>query len=127
MLAAEIAHALHRLADARRCFGVHKSQDCRLVFDQCSFQLLEGEPLAPGLFDGFHRGAVTTGHIGESQSEIALDSNKNGVARLNRVGQGGFHGSAARATHRQGESVVGLPGVTKQLLNLPHQLHVERI
>ena len=106
---------------------MHKGQDRGFVLNQRCFQLLEGEPLAPRLLNGFHRGSIATRHIGEPQTEISLDSHQHGVTGFNGVSQGGFHGSTTGATHRKGQSVVGLPGVTQQLLNFTHQLHVQRI
>lgn len=81
----------------------------------------------PGPLDGVNLGPVALGHVHQAQTEVALDGNKNAVARFNGVGQGGLHRRTAGATHRNGEAVVGLPGVAQQLLHLAHQLDVERI
>ena len=102
-------------------------QDGGLVLNQGSFQLIEGKPLTPGLLNGFHLSAVAAGHVSQSQAEVSLDRHENGVSRFDGVGQGCLHGSTAGAAHRKCEAVVGLPGVTQQLLDLTHQLHVERI
>ena len=127
VLAAEVTDASHRLTDTGGCFGVNHRQDGRLVLDQSGLKFLKREPLTPGLLDRFHFTPVATGHVRQAKTEIALYSHKDGVTGFDRVGQGGFHGSTARATHWQRQPVVRLPGVAQQLLNFPHQLHIKRI
>ena len=127
VLAAEVTDASHRLTDAGGCFGVNHRQDGRLVLDQCGLKLLKREPLSPGFLDRFHITAIATGHVRQAKTEIALHSHQDGVTGFDRVGQGGFHGSTARATHWQRQPVVGLPGVAQKLLHFPHQLHIKRI
>jgi hypothetical protein len=90
------------------------------VFNQGRFELIKGEPLAPRLFNGFDIGPITTGHIDETKTEIALDCNQNRVAGFDSVSNCGFHCRTARTAHRQGETVIGLPGVAKQFLNFTH-------
>ena len=61
-------------------------QDGGLVLNQCSFQLIEGKPLTPGLFNGFHLSAIAAGHVSQTQAEISLHRHQNGVSRLDGVG-----------------------------------------
>ena len=125
--AAELADALHRLADAGGGFGMDHRQDGRLVIDQGLLQLLETEGLAPGALDRHHIGPVTTGHIHQALAEIAHHRHQHLVAGFDGVGQRGLHGGTAGAAHRNREPVIGLPGVAQQLLHFAHQLDVEGI
>ncbi len=127
VLAAEISDSLHRLTHAGGRFGMHHRQNGGLVLNQSCFELILGKCFTPRLFDHLHIGAVTTGHIHKTIPEIALYSDENGVAWFNRVGKRCFHGCTTRAAHRQGQAVVGLPGVAKKLLHFAHQLHIKRI
>ena len=127
MLAAELADAIHGLADAGGGFSVHHRQDPGLVELQTGFDLFEAEGFTPGLLDGAHVGAVAAGHVLQAQAEVALHGHQHGVARLDHVGDGGLHGGRTGAAHRQGEPVVRLPDVTQQLLHLAHQGDIQRI
>jgi len=127
VLTAEITDALHRLTDARGGLGMHHRQDLRLVLLEAGFDLLEAEGFTPGLLDGLNIGPVAASHVLQTQAEIALDRNQNGVARFNDVGDRGFHRRRASAAHRQGQAVVGLPGVAKQLLDFAHEGHIEGV
>ena len=106
---------------------MHNRQDGGLVLNQSRFELFLCKRFTPGLFDHLHIGAVTTGHVHKTIPEVALHSNENGVSGFNRIGKGCFHGGTARAAHRQGQAVVGLPGVAKKLLDFTHQLYIKRI
>ena len=126
-MAAKLPNALHRLTDPGGGFGVDQRQDRRAVGGQGLLEFLQGEGLTPGPFNRDHIGPVAASHIRQPEAEIALHRHQHLVTRFDGVGQGGLHGSTAGATHGDGEAVVGLPGVAKQLLNLPHQLHVEGV
>ena len=127
MLTAEIADALHGLADPGGCFGVDDGQNFGPMGGYCVLEFGQAEGFPPGLLDRHDIGPVATGHVGQTQAEVALDGHQNGVSRLNRVGQARFHGRTAGAAHWNGEAVVGLPGVAEQLLHLTHQLDVEGV
>ena len=123
----EVADALHGLADACGGFGVDDRKHDGVMVLQGTRNLRRAEGLAPGTFDGEDIGSVAAGHVGEAQAEVTVDRHHHPVTGFDHVGDGGFHGSTTGATHGQGEPVIGLPGVTQQLLHLHHQLQVQRI
>ena len=97
------------------------------MLDQRGFEFIEREPFTPWLLNGFDVGAIATCHVGETQAEVSLHRNQDGVARFNRVGQSGLHGGTSGATHRESQAVIGLPGVTEEFLDFPHQFDIKRI
>ena len=127
VLTAEITDAIHGLTDPCGGFGMHHRQDGRLVLLESCFQFVETEGFTPGLFNHLNIGPVAPRHVHQAVAEIPLHRHQHGVTRLNGVGQSGLHCGTSRATHGQRQAIVGLPGVTQQLLHLTHQLHVKRI
>ena len=88
---------------------------------------VEAEGFTPRSRHFNNLGPVAAAHVDQALAEITDHANNNGLAGFDGVGDGGLHGRTAGATHRDGETVIGLPGVAQHLLHLVHQLEVERI
>ena len=66
VLTAEIADALHGLADPGRCFGMDNGQNFGPMGGYGVLEFSKAECFPPGLLDRHNIGPVATGHVGQT-------------------------------------------------------------
>src|SRR5690606_32955568 len=102
-------------------------QDTRPVRFHTPFDFVVGERLPPGGLQAADIGPIATGHIDHAAAEVARDADQHTVARLDDVGEGGFHRRTARAADGDGVLVIRLPRIAQQLTHFVHHLDEGRI
>ena len=85
------------------------------------------EDFAPGFLQAHDGGAVPAGHVREAVAEVSVGQNREFFARLDEIGDCGFHAAGARSGDGDVEFVGGGEGVTQQLADVLHHLEKVRI
>ena len=89
--------------------------------------LLQGEDVAPGRFEGVDGGAAALHHVLHAGAEDAVDADDDFVARLDEIGGDALHARHARAADGEGERVLRAEDLAQQLAGLVHDGDILRV